>query len=243
MDGRKAAWLRLAGLMTMVALLALAWRSGALRSLDWSSLAAHESAWAHWAERHRTYAPLAFIALYAVAVTLSLPIGLWLGLISGLLFGTVPGGIFTAIGANLGAMAVFLVARGLLAPLLRPRLQKKIDWLRPGLERDGVYYLLALRLMPVFPFWLVNLAPAVVGMRLGPYALATVLGMIPTAFVLSTVGAGLRATLGSRAAPDPAQLLSPDILLPLLALAVLSLVPALWRQWQTRTTTSTPDQA
>jgi uncharacterized membrane protein YdjX (TVP38/TMEM64 family) len=69
-----------------------------------------------------------------------------------------------------------------------------------------------------------------------------VLGMIPTAFVLSAVGAGLRATLATGAPPSPALLFSPDILVPLLALAALSLMPALWRQWQARTTPN-PDQA
>lgn len=233
--------LRMAGLAILAALCVLAWRSGVLHVLGRPSIVAHEAAWRGWVASHPMLAPLAFIGLYAAAVALSLPLGLWLSLLSGLLFGTAQGGIVTTAGASLGAVALFLLARGLLAPLLRVRLCRQIDRLRPGFERDGVFYLLALRLMPVFPFWLVNLAPALLGMQLAPYVLATVLGMIPAAFVLASIGAGLNARLAAGAPPDPAMLFSPAILLPLLAFAALAVMPALWRQWQAKTPPD-PDQ-
>jgi uncharacterized membrane protein YdjX (TVP38/TMEM64 family) len=147
------------------------------------------------------------------------------------------------IGATSGAIALFLLARGLLAPFLEAKLGARIARLRPGLERDGFSYLLALRLMPVFPFWLVNLAPALIGMRLGPYTAATILGMVPTSFVLSAVGAGLGATLAAGVRPSAMILLRPEILLPLLALAALAVLPAIWRQWQARNRRKAADLA
>jgi len=100
-----------------------------------------------------------------------------------------------------------------------------------------------LRLMPVFPFWLVNLAPALIGMRIAPYALATLLGMVPVSVVLSAVGSGLGASLASGTRPSAGMMLQPEILLPLLALAVLALLPALWRRWHSRAHTRATDAA
>ncbi|MDE8346039.1 MAG: VTT domain-containing protein [Acidocella sp.] len=226
--------LRLAGLALIFSLCAVAWHSGAVQVLFWPSLVAHAALWAAMVARHPVAAPFTFIGIYLVAVALSLPVGLWLSLLSGLLFGTVLGGVVTVLGASLGAIALFLLARGLLAPFLTARFGRQIAKLQPGLVRDGFACLLAMRLLPVFPFWLVNLAPALIGMRLGTYAAATVLGMLPTSFVLNAVGAGLGKTLAQGRAPNPRMLLAPDILWPLLALAALALMPVIWRQWQGR---------
>jgi uncharacterized membrane protein YdjX (TVP38/TMEM64 family) len=175
-----------------------------------------------------------FVGIYAAAVAMSLPVGLWLSLLGGLLFGTLLGGSLTVIGASSGAITLFILARGLLAPFFEAKFGRRMAGLRAGLERDGFSYLLALRLMPVFPFWVVNLAPALIGMRLAPYIVATVFGMVPTSFVLSAVGAGLAARLANGTLPSAAMLLEPDILLPLLGLAVLAVLPPIWRQWKHR---------
>ncbi len=90
-------------------------------------------------------------------------------------------------------------------------------------------YLLALRLIPLFPFWLLNLAAAACGIRLVPFAAATLLGIIPGTLVYASVGAGLADVLAVGAAPDFAAVFSPRILLPLLGLAALTLVPVVWR--------------
>jgi uncharacterized membrane protein YdjX (TVP38/TMEM64 family) len=228
-------WLRLAGLAIIFGLCAAAWKTGAVQALYWPSLVANHAAWMAYVAAHQHAAPFEFLAVYAAAVALSLPVGLWLSLLGGLLFGMWPGAMLTVLGAWAGAVLLFLLARGLLAPFFAPKFARQIAKLRPGLEHDGFFYLLALRLMPVFPFWLINLAPALIGMRLAPYALATLLGMIPVSLVLSAVGSGLGASIASGARPNAGMLLRPEILLPLLALAVLAILPALWRRWQSRT--------
>jgi uncharacterized membrane protein YdjX (TVP38/TMEM64 family) len=225
-------WLRFAGLAVIFGLCALAWREGLVQALYWPSLVAHRAAWAAYVAGHRFTAPLAFLLTYIIAVGLSLPVGLWLSLLGGLLFGMWFGAVLTVIAAGTGAVILFLLARGLLAPFFEARFAAQIGRLRPGLERDGLFYLLALRLMPVFPFWLINLAPALIGMRLAPYALATFVGMIPTSLILSAIGAGLAATLATGAPPTASMLLKPMVLFPLVALAALALLPAFWRQWQ-----------
>jgi uncharacterized membrane protein YdjX (TVP38/TMEM64 family) len=243
MTGWMKTALRLCGLAVIFGLCAEAWHTGAVQILYWPSLVAHRSEWAADVAAHPVAAPFAFMAIYAAAVAMSLPVGLWLSLLGGLLFGTLFGGVLTVIGATSGAIALFLLARGLLAPFFEAKLGNRLEKLRPGLERDGFAYLLALRLMPVFPFWLVNLAPALIGMRLGPYTAATVIGMVPTSFVLSAVGAGLGATLAAGVRPTAMILLRPEILLPLLALAALAVLPAIWRRWTLRNRRKAADLA
>jgi uncharacterized membrane protein YdjX (TVP38/TMEM64 family) len=225
-------WLRLAGLAAIFGLCAAAWKTGAVQELYWPSMVAHRALWAGYVAAHPDLAPFAFMGIYALAVALSLPVGLWLSLLGGLLFGTWFGAVLTILGAWAGAILLFLIARGLLAPFCEAKFGRQIAKLRPGLEHDGFFYLLALRLMPVFPFWLINLAPALIGMRLVPYALATLFGMAPVSLVLNAVGSGLGASLASGAPPSAAILLRPEVLLPLLALAALAILPALWRKWQ-----------
>jgi len=219
------------GIFAVVAVCAAAWKTGAVGGLYWPSLVAHRAVWGQAVAAHPVAAPFVFVGVYAFAVAMSLPVGLWLSLLGGLLFGVVAGGVVTVVGASLGAGFLFLLARGLLCPFLEARFGGRIAKLRPGLERDGFSYLLALRLMPVFPFWLVNLAPALIGMRFWPYMAATVLGMVPTSFVLAAIGAGLSADLASGQPPSAAMLLRPEILLPLAGLAMLAVLPAVWRQF------------
>ena len=109
-----------------------------------------------------------------------------------------------------------------------------MERIRPGLERDGFSYLLALRLIPLFPFWLVNLAPALVRMPLRTFVGATLLGIVPGTFVFASVGAGLGAVLAEGRQPDLSVILRPAVLLPLLGLALLSLLPVAWRRWKER---------
>jgi len=226
--------LRLACLAVVLAAGVIAWRCGAARDLDWPALAAHRAQWAADIAAHPAAAPIAFVGIYALGVALSLPVALCFSLLGGLLFGIWLGGALTVLGACTGAVLLFLIARNLLAPFFEARLGRHIARLRPGLERDGFGYLLALRLIPIFPFWLVNLAPALLGMKLAPYALATVIGMVPISLVLSAAGAGLGDSLAAGSAPSIAMLLRPQILLPLLAMALLALLPVLRRQWRAR---------
>jgi uncharacterized membrane protein YdjX (TVP38/TMEM64 family) len=221
--------LRLAGVAVVVGICAAAWRAGWVQALYWPSLVAHRADWAAAVGQHPVAAPFVFVAIYAAAVAMSLPVGLWLSLLGGLLFGMFFGGVLTVVGASTGAGLLFLLARGLLCPFFDAKFGARIARLRPGLERDGFSYLLALRLMPVFPFWL-----ALIGMRFWPYMAATVLGMLPTSFVLSAIGAGLSASLASGRRPSAAMLLRPEIFLPLAALALLAVLPAVWRQFFAR---------
>src|SRR6266481_4731931 len=124
--------------------------------------------------------------------------------------------------AALGAIAVFLAARTAFYDLFHARAGAALARFEQGFRRDSFSYLLFLRLIPVFPFWLVNIVPALLGMTLGPYTLATLIGIIPGAVVYSSVGSGLGTLLDRGEMPNLGIIFEWRILLPLLGLAVLA---------------------
>jgi uncharacterized membrane protein YdjX (TVP38/TMEM64 family) len=216
----------------LLAAVAAAWAGGATEEISWASLGRNQAALLGWVTSHPVTAPMLYILLYAVAVLVSLPEAAVLTAAAGLLFGTLFGGILAVVGSSVGAIALFLAVRYHLADAIANRSGRFLNAVRLSLRRDGFSYLLAIRLVPAFPFWLVNLAAALSGMRLLPYASATVLGIIPATFVFASIGAGLGDVLARGDSPDLTVIFSPAILGPLIGLAALSLLPVLWRRWK-----------
>jgi uncharacterized membrane protein YdjX (TVP38/TMEM64 family) len=173
-----------------------------------------------------------FMAIYAVAVASSIPGASFLTLSAGFLFGTLVGGAAAWIAATIGATLIFLAARSAFGDALRARAGGWLAKLGDGFRDNAFNYLLVLRLTPIAPFFVVNLAPAFFNVQLRDYVLATLIGMIPGAFVYASVGAGLRAALETGAAANPneaarAILLSPAVFGPILALIALALLPVI----------------
>jgi uncharacterized membrane protein YdjX (TVP38/TMEM64 family) len=216
-------------LALLLAGLGLAWASGATHWLSWDALAANRAWLAETVAMQPLASGLGFVALYAVVVAFSLPVAVWLTLAGGFLFGQWLGTALVVAGATAGACLLFLAARYALAESLARKAGPLLAKVRQGLETGGFWYLLSLRLLPVVPFWLANLAPAVAGMRFAPFALATLVGIIPGSAVFCGIGAGLGEVFASGGRPDLKVIFSPQILLPLLGLAALSLVGAWWR--------------
>ncbi len=225
---------RVVPLALLVAALAALWASGLASKLDWAALAHHRAVLAAWVDRHRVVAPLVYAALYAALTALSVPEAAVFTVAGGLLFGTLVGGAMAVIGATAGALVLFLAARSAFAPAMAARGGGRLTRVRTELHRNGFHYLLAIRLIPLVPFWLVNLAAALAGMRLWSFAAATLLGIIPGTFVFASIGAGVGDLLAAGNRPDLALILSPPILAPMLALAVLALLPVAWRKWNRR---------
>ena len=225
-------FLRRFWVVVLLAVLAIAWIAGASEHINWATFARNQAALAGWVGSHPILAPLGYLLLYAAAVLLSLPESAVLTVAGGLLFGTLSGGLLAVVGSSAGAIALFLAVRYHLADAIAARRGRFLDAIRTSLHRDGFSYLLAIRLVPAFPFWLVNLAAALSGMRLLPYGAATVIGVIPATFVFASIGDGLGETLAAGDQPDLSVIFSPRILGPLVALAVLSLLPVAWRRWK-----------
>jgi uncharacterized membrane protein YdjX (TVP38/TMEM64 family) len=195
------------------------------------ALLRHRAAIDAFVAEHRLVAVLAYIVLYIAVVALSVPGAALLTVSGGFLFGLAVGAVAAVIGATVGATLVFLLARTALGePLLRragPRALK----LAQGFREDAFSYLLFLRLVPAFPFFLVNLVPAFAGVRLAPFVAATALGVIPGAFVYAFAGSGLDSVLAAKSARD---ILTPELIGALVALALLALLPVLVKRWRAR---------
>jgi uncharacterized membrane protein YdjX (TVP38/TMEM64 family) len=140
---------------------------------------------------HYFLALLTFVLIYATAVTLSIPCGLVLTVAGGMLFGWLAGGIAAVVGATTGATIIFLIARTTVGEALNERLGPWVGKLREGFRENALSYMLFLRLVPAFPFWLVNIAPALLGVPLPTYVIGTILGIIPATFAFASAGAGL----------------------------------------------------
>ncbi len=205
-----------------------AWRSGLGEALSWRGLARHQTRLLALVAEHPILAPVIYWLVYTAWVAISIPEAALVTVAGGLLFGTLLGGTIAVLGATAGAVVLFLVARSAFAATMRRRAGALLDRIRPGLHRDGFSYLLALRLVPA-PFWLVNLAAALAGMRLLPYTTATLVGIIPATFVLAWIGAGVGDVLAAGQSPDLGILFSARVLGPLAALAALALLPVAWR--------------
>jgi uncharacterized membrane protein YdjX (TVP38/TMEM64 family) len=197
--------------------------SGLTDHLSLATLAAHREALGAFVAANLAVAALSYVGLYVAAVAFSFPGAVFLTLAGGFLFGAAGGTALTVVGATVGATLVFLFAQRLFGADALDRLGPKARALGEGIRRNAASYLLVLRLVPLFPFFLVNLVPAFVGVRLPVYVATTALGILPGTAVFSLAGAGLGEVLAMGGAFDPRAVLTPQILGALLGLAALSL--------------------
>lgn len=166
-----------------------------------------------------------FVGLYAVATGAFVPLGLVLMLAGGFLFGPLVGALATIVGSTLGAIMTYLAARFAAGDRIRAALTGgRFRKLMEGFDRAPFRYLLTLRLVPLSPFGLVNLAAGCARAPFRAYVAATAVGAVPYSLIYSYLGAGLgQALLGGRT-PDVSLLLRPQVALPLAALGALSLL-------------------
>jgi uncharacterized membrane protein YdjX (TVP38/TMEM64 family) len=219
-------------------------------ALSLEALLRHRDGIDAFVARHQVLAVLAYVGIYIVVVALSVPGAAFLTVCGGFTFGLLTGASAAVLGATIGATLIFLVARTALGePLLRragPRAAK----LAEGFRDDAFSYLLFLRLVPAFPFFLVNLVPAVAGVRLLPFVAATALGVIPGSAAFAFAGTGLDSVIVAqkriydaclaadradcRLAFDAKDILTPQLLGALVALGLLALAPVVVRRLRRR---------
>ncbi|MBX9992125.1 TVP38/TMEM64 family protein [Phreatobacter oligotrophus] len=214
-------------------LVGLRW-SGLADQLTLETLRTHRGGLQDLVARHPVVSALAYIAVYVAAVALSLPGAVFLTLSGGFLFGALSGTLFTVVAATLGASLIFLFARILFGADALERFGPAAAAMAAGVRRNAAAYLLVLRLVPIFPFFLVNLVPALIGVPLRTYVATTFVGIIPATAVFSVTGAGLGAVLDSGETLSPASILTPEIIAGLCGLALLSLVAIPLKKWLSR---------
>jgi uncharacterized membrane protein YdjX (TVP38/TMEM64 family) len=183
-------------------------------------------------DRHPVLAPLAFMLVYAAVIALSVPGGAILTVAGGFLFGVGAGTCYVVIAATAGATVVFLIARTALGDSLRQKAGPAMRRMEAGFRDNALNYLLFLRLIPLFPFWLVNLVPAFLGVPLRTYVVATCIGIIPGSLVYASVGNGLGAVFEAGGTPDLGIIFRPQIMLPIVGLAILAILPVAYKKFK-----------
>ncbi len=179
-------------------------------------------------------AMLAFILLYAVATALSLPGGALLTVTAGFLFGIGLGTAATVVGATIGAISIYLAAKTAFRDVLTAKAGSMLQRMEAGFKDNALSYLLVLRLIPIFPFFIVNIVPALLGVPLRTYAIGTLIGIIPGTFVFASIGAGLGSVFDRMEEFSLKGALTPEVTIALIGLAVLSLVPVLHKKFKAR---------
>jgi uncharacterized membrane protein YdjX (TVP38/TMEM64 family) len=222
-------WLPLA---VLVAAVLAAWHWDVRSYVNFNALLTHREFVLAKVAALGPWAPVAFIALYGAVAALSIPVAALLSMMGGFLFGTILGTLYSLLGATIGATLVFLLARTAYGDVLQRRAGPALKKVQAGLREDAVSYLLVLRLVPLFPFFVVNLVAALFGMSLRAYVLCSFFGMMPGALVYASIGGGLGEFLDRGEKPDFQVVLEPHILLPLLGLALLALVPVIYKHWK-----------
>jgi uncharacterized membrane protein YdjX (TVP38/TMEM64 family) len=247
---------RVVPLAVVVAISVVVIGMGWHRQLSFETLVRHYATLEDFIARHEASAVAAYVALYIVVVAFSVPVGFYLTVIGGILFGALLGGVAALVGATVGAILIFLIAKSAIGEQLSRRAGPLAEKLAQGFRADAFNYLMFLRLVPIFPFWLVNLVPALCGVRLSTFIGATVLGIIPATFAFAFVGAGLDSVIAAQqtayrsclaAGRSDCRLvfhmkaaITPELLAALAALGVLALIPVVVKRLRARSRLAPP---
>jgi len=225
-------WLRWLPLAVIGALFVALIGSGALKRLSLASLAAHRAELHHFVARHPLESFAAYLGVYVLVIVACAPGLSVISLAGGFLFGPFLGGLAALAALTLGGTVVFLACRTAFGDWAANRAGSTVARIEAGFARDAFSYLLALRLMPVAPFFMVNVAAGLARVRLPTFLLATLIGAAPSAFIFASLGSGLERIFHRHARLDASLVLNPTVAPALAALAALSLAPPAWRLWR-----------
>ncbi len=221
---------RLIPLTLLILLGALAWLLDLHKYLSFETLQQHQ---AEIKQLVRTYPFLSvgvYLLLYITLVALSIPGAAIFTIIGGFLFPQPLSTLYVVLGATIGAMLLFYSARFATGDALKRKLGPFYKKMEKGMHKDAASYLLFLRFVPIFPFWVVNLLPAILGVPATTFLWTTAIGIIPGAFAYCQVGEGLGSLLQSKAPLSLHRLLTTEMKIAFIALGVLSLLPLLLKK-------------
>ena len=230
--GRRFSPRRLWPVVVIVAGLVAFFALGLDEYLSFAALSEHRQALLSWYQDNTLQLVGGFLALYVLVVALSVPGAVWMTIGGGFVFGLALGTALVVVAATVGAVVVFLVARYALGDYLRSKAGTAMGRMEAGFQANALSYLLLLRLVPLFPFWLVNLVPAFLGVPLRTFIAGTFFGIIPGSFVFVSVGNGLGAVFDAGGTPDLGTIFEPEILASIIGLAVLALIPVAYKRFK-----------
>ncbi len=226
----------------LVAIMGVGYAQGWHEHLSLANLIRERQHLAAFVDTYLLLALAAYVVIYAVSVALSFPGASFLTIAGGFLFGWLVAGLATIFAATLGATVVFLAARSSLGSALKARAGPFLARLSSGFRENAMSYLLFLRLTPIFPFWLVNIAPAIFHVPVGTYVFSTLVGIIPGTFAFAFIGSGLDSVIAAQEAANPGcaaagscqvdigAFVTPELLAAFFVLGFASLIPVVLKR-------------
>ncbi|MEQ8320656.1 MAG: VTT domain-containing protein [Rhodospirillales bacterium] len=206
-----------------------AWAFGLFDYLSLETLRTQQDALRSFVSEHLFLAVVAYVLIYAAATLFMIPGALWITIAGGFLFGLYGGTPATVVGATLGASLLFFAARTSIGAALRERAGPFVKKMERGFQEDAFSYMFALRFLPVVPFPVANIAPAILGAKYRDYAITTALGIIPGVIAYTWIGAGLGATFAAGEDPNIASI-AKNLVPAFAALGVVSLIPVAYKK-------------
>lgn len=223
-------WIKLWPVYLIAAVLIAAWQFGLFQYLSLDTLREQQETLKTFVAENLVLAVLAYIAIYAAATMFMMPGALWITIAGGVLFGLVGGSAVTVIGATTGASLLFLAAKTSLGEALRSRAGGFLTKMEKGFQNDAISYMFALRLLPVVPFPVANIAPALLGAKYRDFALTTALGIVPGVVAYTWIGASLGASLDPDATQDLFGIVA-NFIPAFAALGVVALIPVVYKKF------------
>lgn len=219
-------------LLVIIAALIVFFAVGGPKYISLNALREHQDVLKAFVADHAITSIIGFCALYALLTAISVPGASLLTIFGGFLFGLATGTIAVVIGATIGATFLFLAARTVFGESLAAKAGPFVKKFETGLKKNELSYLFILRLVPLFPFFIVNIVPALFGVKLRNYIIATFFGIIPGSLVYVSVGNGIGDALNAgQDIPLSGLMTRPAVIIPIVGLIVLSLIPIAYKKW------------
>lgn len=233
-------------LLALAALILLAFSFGWHEQISLSNLIRNRAAMHSYVAENFWFAVLSYTGVYIAATALLFPAASLITIAGGLVFGAVLATTLTVIGATIGATLLFLVVRTSLGSMLSERAGPFLAKLSDGFKENAFSYLLFLRLVPAFPFWLINVAPAFFGVPASTYVIATAIGIVPGTFAYALLGEGLDSIILAQEMANPgcadagtceidlSAAITPQIIAAIVGLVVVSILPIAVKKWRAK---------
>lgn len=219
-------------LALIITLIGLYYSLGLNEYITFTTLKSYRRELLEFVQAYPLLGPTLFMALYTTVIALSVPGGALMTITAGFLFGQIFGTLYVVVAATLGAILIFLITKTALHDLMQSKAAPWFKKMKKGFQDNAFHYLLVIRLIPIFPFFVVNIVPALLGMKLKEYSLATFVGIIPGSFVYASIGVGLGSVFDRGETFSLQGILTPEIIFALCGLALLSILPLLYKKFK-----------
>ncbi|MFZ9035845.1 MAG: TVP38/TMEM64 family protein [Francisellaceae bacterium] len=222
--------LRLTPLVLVIVAIWLVFHFGLNQYLSFEAIKTHKDLLLTWINTHYLLSVLFFMLAYIVVVALSIPGAVFLTLTAGFLFGFLLGTVYVVVAATVGATCIFLIVQFSLGQWLAEKNGTWVAKMQQGFQENALQYLLFLRLVPLFPFPVVNVVPGILNIKKSTYVMGTFFGIMPGSFVYAWLGHGLGYAFSTGQAPNLSIIFEPPVFWPLISLAALSLIPIAYKR-------------